>query len=345
MHIIEISRVIPNAEFVAYIRNPVELLESNYNQSIKRHSRMQKFIPPQKLESNLWGYLQNVFKNVDPSLIHLRAYDKSLMVRGNIISDLLSMLDLEAEIEDKRINPSFTFGALEFKRLCNFFELGALDPQLDVVLQGCSIGTHRYSLMHTDTFNALNEASCLQMKSFIETHQQAHLKSLLDVFEAGKQRVYIEQVADVNILKPIAEYVKKTNEGLYKKLSILLQNNTNLVIDNPIIYNVFDIEAQPLDRASLVDRHLSKHIKKFTVQQSKREKICYEMSCYFDEMDNFEYSLSFAKAAYFYNSENFTYVQHLNKLLIVSNQLNNKIDNTKEKQTRLKKIKQRFFSI
>ena len=33
---------IPNAKFIAYIRNPLETKESSYNQSVKRHFQVKK---------------------------------------------------------------------------------------------------------------------------------------------------------------------------------------------------------------------------------------------------------------------------------------------------------------
>ncbi|MFT7261331.1 MAG: hypothetical protein ACI9MS_003205, partial [Glaciecola sp.] len=38
----ELKRLIPDAKFIAYIRNPIETKESGYNQSVKRHFQVKK---------------------------------------------------------------------------------------------------------------------------------------------------------------------------------------------------------------------------------------------------------------------------------------------------------------
>ncbi|WP_025564756.1 hypothetical protein [Psychromonas sp. SP041] len=342
MHIAEISKAIPEAEFIAYIRNPIELIESNYNQSIKRHGKTQKFVPPKNLENYFWPYLHKVFNTLDVSKIHLRAYNKELMIKGSIISDLLSVLGVEAVIKDRNINPSFTFGALEFKRLCNYFELGDLDTKLDAVLQSCNIGTQHYSLMNKDTFNTLNNESCLQMKLFIEEHKQLHLIPLLNKFQKGEQRDYLRQVADFTILNLIAEHVKSKNKSLYKDLYILLKNNPNLVVDNPFIYDVFGVEPVPLNKNNLIDDALLKYINKFMIHPMKRGGVCFQMSCYFEEIGDFESSFAFAKAAYFFNPGHVNFIDHLNKLLIIFNESST---NGTRKIKLLNKIKLRLFSI
>jgi arsenate reductase-like glutaredoxin family protein len=61
--IVEIQKYIPNAEFIAYIRNPVELIESNYK-GVKRHTKINRFYPPQALDGYFWHYLEVTFKKL-----------------------------------------------------------------------------------------------------------------------------------------------------------------------------------------------------------------------------------------------------------------------------------------
>jgi hypothetical protein len=312
-------KLIPEAEFVAYIRNPVELLESNYNQAIKRHSKINKFVAPQKLENYFWPYLQKVFNSIPRQQIHLRPYEKTLMVKGNIVSDLLDVLGLVVEVEDKKINPSFTFNALEFKRLCNYFHLGPLESELDVILQTCNIGDRKYSLMPSDTFSCLNNESCVVMQAFIDKFEQFHLLALLEKFKNSAQKVIVKQQASVEDLHSIADYIKQHDHRLYNQLSNLLQQNSNLMIDNPAIYQAFSVEYSTLDKKMLIDDTLLMHINQFTVHPTKREKICYEMSIYFESVNEFKQALSFAKASCFFNPANVDFVQQLNKLLKQSN--------------------------
>ena len=44
----ELAEHVPGAKFIAYIRFELELLESNYNQAVKRHKRVVTFKSPKK---------------------------------------------------------------------------------------------------------------------------------------------------------------------------------------------------------------------------------------------------------------------------------------------------------
>ena len=198
-NIIKIQDAIPEAEFVAYIRNPVELLESNYNQSVKRHSSTKLFTTPTGINHFLWQYLTRVYNKVDNSHLHLRPFDESLMQGGNIVSDLLSILDIELTegLDNKRINPSFTFPCMEFKRLLNHFGLGELEPHLDKILQCCDIGMREYSLISPEKFEKLNSESCERMEKFISKFSLQDLTPLLNAFKHIQQRPYIKQCASL----------------------------------------------------------------------------------------------------------------------------------------------------
>ncbi|MEL0630483.1 hypothetical protein [Psychromonas aquatilis] len=344
LHIVAIHKLIPHAEFVAYIRNPVELLESNYNQSIKRNAQTQKFSAPAQFDSYLWKALPNIFKVIDSSQVYLRPYHKDLMVGGSIISDLLSVLNLECEIEDRRVNRSFTFGALELKRLLNNFDLAKLDSRLDAILQGCDIGIFEYSLMESDQFAALNHESCSKMELFIKEYEQANLVPLLKIFKANSAKPYLKQEASFDTLKEISEYIKKIDKDFYHQLRNLLLALPNLVVDNTFIYDVFDVEPQPQDKSLLLGESLLRRIKNFTIHPGKRGKVCYEMSCYFQELNDLENALSFAKAAYYFNPYQPQFTKQLNKVLIQSSRAESDKPTDTNQESHLEKIKRRLLS-
>ena len=282
---------------------------------------------------------------VDPSQMYLRSYNKNLMVGGNIVSDLLSVLQLNHDIEDKRVNASYTFGALELKRLLNHFDLGELDPTLDSILQGYDVGTSKYSLLKKETFLTLNHDSCLKMASFIEKYKQSQLIPLLKAFQAFEIKPYLSQQANFEQLKDVVDYIKKVDKTLYLDIKTLLVMSPDLVIDNVLVYEVFNVEPKPLDKESLIDSLLLNRINKFGVIPNKRGKICYELSCYFRGTGDLENGLSFAKAAYFFNPHNINFTMQLNKLLIESKRLQCGFVQKPLIGDRFKKIKQRFFPV
>lgn len=340
-HIVAIYKFIPNAEFIAYLRNPVELLESNYNQTIKRHSLVAKFKSPAKVDNFLWRYLNKVFDAIDAHNIYLRPYDRSLMVHGNIVSDLLSVIGLDKQVKDKKVNLSYTYSALEFKRLCNYFNLGALEPELDAALQACDVGDRNYSLMSAENYKRLNNESCTLMEEFIGRHNQPHLLALLQRFRDSEQKAPVSQHCDIDSLRPIVEYLQSKHRGLYDKISRLVGNHLNLVIDNTAIYEAFAKVPQKDAIEHLISDELLAHINQFTVHPSKRGKICFELACFYQKSDDLKNALMFAKGAHHFNPNNMQFVSKLNELI--------KLDNNSKRSTKAnssyKPRSQRFMKL
>lgn len=343
--IVDIEKAIPEAEFIAYIRNPVELLESNYNQGVKRHGNINKFSAPKSLDKYFWQYLTNVFKRVKANKIFLRPYDQSLMVGGNIVTDVLAVIGLELDVENKRINPSFTFSSLEFKRLLNYFELGALEPQLDVALQGCDLGTPVYSLMDKDDFERLNKQSCQAMQIFIEKYQQSHLLPLLKNFQNVDQKIFRNQNANLRELSAIAEYLHNKTRPLFYKLKALVTLHQNLLVDNPIIYEVFGVTPSPESELTEIEQNVLTHFDAFSVEKDKHGHIAYQLSCYFRSTQQWESAATFAKVAYLFNTDKMELEQHINKMLIQKNLHSNQIHLVDFQPTLRSKIKRVLKSL
>jgi len=315
--IIQIQKAIPEAEFIAYIRNPIELLESNYNQSVKRHSNTRIFSLPNVLNRFLWQHLETLYNKIDHSKLHLRPFNEQLMLGGNIVADLLSVLKLELTepLENKRINSSFTFQSMEFKRLLNYFGLGPLEQELDQILQGCDIGEREYSLIIPEQFELLNNESCDKMSDFIDKFSLQQLIPLLDSFRTTQQRPYLKQQATFGQLTEIVQYIKTSDVTLYHKLNKLVLRHPNLIIDNPIIFELFSIEPSPFDKKELIDDLLLKHINQFTVAPGKRGKICYELANFYLLQGDLTNTLMYAKAAHHFNPRNQLFIEKLNDVL------------------------------
>ena len=319
--IIQIQSAIPEAEFVAYIRNPVELLESSYNQSVKRHSNTKLFIPPKEINNFLWQYLTRVYNKIDNSKLHLRPFDEALMQGGNIVADLLSALNVELTevIENKRINPSFTFQSLEFKRLLNHFGLGSLEQGLDKILQRCEIGEREYSLIPPDKFKRLNNEGCKAMAEFIDKFTLSGLKPLLNAFKLTQQRPYTPQTITLLQLTEILDYIKESDAGLHYKLQKLVHLHSNLIVDNVLIFELFSVENTLLNKSELIDSLLLKHINQFNVAPIKRGKICYELASFYLLQNDLSNALIYAKAAHYFNPKNKMFIEKLNEILRLIN--------------------------
>lgn len=116
---------------LAYFRHPLESLVSNHNQSIKRHYSTQTldaFLYKQVGVLNR-GVSGQVFfdwvKLFGRDAVSVRPYLASCFVKGQIEQDFIQRLGIEGwsawrfKRNRDRINTSYTYGALEIKRLLN----------------------------------------------------------------------------------------------------------------------------------------------------------------------------------------------------------------------------------
>ncbi len=317
--IVDIHKAIPEAEFIAYVRNPVELLESNYNQGIKRHGFIEKFKAPKFLDKYFWQYLTGVFEKVNAKKIFLRPYDERLMVDGNIVSDLLKVVGIDLIVEDKRVNSSYTLASLEFKRLLNSFSLGSLELKVDSALQGCKVGFANYSLMDQASFKRLNKQSCHSMQIFIDKYKQVHLISLLKLFQNAEQKPFRQQEVSFDDLSAICEYMYKKNRLVFKQLKALISLHNNLLIDNSALYSLFNVKFSPEYLLNDKDKKLLKHFDYFTIREEKHEIVACELSRYFSLKDDWVNAVLFAKIAFSKNPKNKKFQQQLNRVLIKTN--------------------------
>lgn len=322
-NIVALHQAIPNAEFVAYVRNPVELLESNYNQSVKRHSQTQQFTPPTSLDHYLWNYLSTLFERLPPEQLWLRPYHSTLFVNGNIVADLLDLLGTQLSIEQcqtrEHINPSFTFPALEFKRLVNHFPLGALESELDVALQDCSIGLKAYSLMAAESYQRLTQQNIKLMQAFIEKYQQAQLKDLLNTFLKAQQKTIVShQNISLTQLQAVSVFIQNKYQPIYQRLSALIALHPNLIIDNPIIYQVFGLESNDSDFS--MDQDLLKTASQFAIHDNNKHKVLNDLAAYFLTSGEFNKAVDFAQAGYQLSAKTNADKTRLNQVLIQCNQ-------------------------
>jgi hypothetical protein len=172
-------------EVFAYFRHPLESLISNHNQSIKRHYStltLDDFLYKQVGVNNR-GVNGQVFfdwqKLLKDDQLTIRPYYFPTFHKGRIELDFLQQIGIDGwsakrfKLQKRKINTSYTEGALEIKRLLN----GVLNPEknresivIDRVLQGYSdksnnkLGTAKKQAINTAVFKAISERYQHSMK-------------------------------------------------------------------------------------------------------------------------------------------------------------------------------------
>jgi hypothetical protein len=155
-HMVVLKKLIPNVCFIAYLRNPIEIIESNYNQGVKRAGFSHTINLASFNTMPHVNYLLDYVDNVDKESLILRFYEVSFNGTASLIDDVLTLLEVDGvEVAKKSVNNSYHFEALEVKRWLNNFHLGALENKIDHALQSFNIGQAKFSLIPPDRYEQI----------------------------------------------------------------------------------------------------------------------------------------------------------------------------------------------
>ncbi len=246
IHMEELIKSIPNVKFIAYLRNPLELIESNYNQGVKRKQTIKPLYVSETLQFKTINHISRLLDNTPSLNISIRPYDKNLFVGGNIINDLLSIIDIQAQnIDNKVVNSSYSLQALEFKRMANHFKLGRVDVKLDRVLQGYRQGDINYSLIPPERFNHLKSSLLSQLDIFISRHKLDNLKCFRESVAQSAQRTVKQQHITAKEIARVGNYIQQTDSKLFDTLKKLAVWQNKFILPNHAYYNFFEVQCPP----------------------------------------------------------------------------------------------------
>tara|TARA_Y100001956_G_scaffold78101_1_gene89368 strand:- start:703 stop:2529 length:1827 start_codon:yes stop_codon:yes gene_type:complete len=233
----EIAIKIPNAIFVAYIRFDLGKVESNYNQSVKRHGEGELFKPPANPHSQGLKFLERYIRAYGEERFLMRAYGNSCFRKGNIIDDFLFCLNVNSEefgdiAGSSVVNSGYSLEGLEFKRWFNKFEEAELQHVLDRFLQQqSSTGTVNFSFLSTDDFDALKKIFLKELERFcyrFKVHNSSQLINESKEMRQRKPRIQHLGLSEfVNLSHDLIDYDANSLKGLHK----FVERLENLKID------------------------------------------------------------------------------------------------------------------
>lgn len=237
----DIERELPEAEFVVYVRDPVELLESNYNQSVKRHDETKAFVAPAAFRPGIFVQLERLLKADRAPRLVVRPYGDGLFTGGDIVGDLLSVLRAprDAAALPRRVNASYTLDALEFKRHANHFELGPLQPVIDRTLQAYGVGQRDYSLVPPEQFRAMREACVTQLDRLLATRELEELRPLREQLVHRPQRTFVHQAVSRAQLFAVADHLEANEPETFEHLRARVRRAPGRDVPNPEFYARF----------------------------------------------------------------------------------------------------------
>ncbi len=230
-----------NVEFIVYLRNPINFIESDYNQRIKRHSHSKALSPSLNIGFGVLLQIDRMLQAENKPKLIIRPYANSCFEGGSLISDVLSAAKIDLSVKvDPIINTSYSFEALEFKRHCNHFHLSEhLEAQLDCLLQGYSTGDKSYSLIAPETYQKYTNEILTQFDNIVDKHNLLGLSEFRLSLRDTKPKPYRFQSVSAQQLVDVVEYVKVENKALYNKLKDLIAEKAFIILPNNTFYQCF----------------------------------------------------------------------------------------------------------
>jgi hypothetical protein len=206
----ELIKYFPQAKFIAYIRFPLDVIESSYNQAVKRHSEVHALGLPKEPNAYHLVLLENMLKKYGLDKFVIRYYEKAMLVDGDIVSDFANVLGVEGvSATSNLINTSYTFEALELKRWLNLFMPVNCQHRVDRFLQSYSNGITVYSLIKPTLYEYYQTWFAGKLTDFFSKYPIEDSQKYLAQIEQANQRPYILQNMSIESFdKIVAEMVK-----------------------------------------------------------------------------------------------------------------------------------------
>ncbi|MGB0177544.1 MAG: hypothetical protein ACPF9D_10285, partial [Owenweeksia sp.] len=185
----------PRARFILYLRQPLQNMESYYNQAVKRNRKTEKF-SVQNIDYARFKRLERYIEYCGNSSLLVRYYQPRCFKGGSLISDFLQNLDipLSGDGFDPVINPSYSLSALEFKRRVNHVAISKYaDYQLDKTLQKFPGGRKKFSLTPPDIYERYLREIIEKLNTLFKKHSLPGFESFLSELADERPRPYASQ--------------------------------------------------------------------------------------------------------------------------------------------------------
>ncbi len=224
-----IAEQLDDCVIVYYLRNPLEIIESLYNQSVKRHFNTSKIFLPKNPQFPQLRKITELMKGPYRDKAQVRYYGREFWESGDLVVDFLQSLglcssDLGGQKSEK-VNLSYTLEGLEFKRLFNRIPEQHIHRKLDVFLQGLEYGERDYSFIDESVFNSYRSDAVKRFKLILSDSSES--KKFLDSVQTSQPRPYKTQQLSFEALTDILGILKHTDRKLFNQLLISCLSSVN----------------------------------------------------------------------------------------------------------------------
>ena len=236
----DLLSVFPHAKFIVYIRFPLDVIESSYNQAVKRHAEVKAFGIADEPQAYHLRLLELMIDKYSIEHFIIKFYSNSMFIKGDIICDFLSILGIENEPETKIVNSSYTFESLEVKRWLNQFLQPEYQERVDRFLQAADEGANSYSLINPRRFKYYQEHFLEKLVTFFEKHQVEKSEEYLDEIKLKQQNTFLPQQLKNKEFKYLMSKLAIYDKGMIYGLSRWAKSHSSLIIKRPEFVNILN---------------------------------------------------------------------------------------------------------
>lgn len=228
---IDLKLHIPDAKFIAYLRNPMEIKESSYNQSVKRHFQQRILNVGRSKQLPYMDRFVNYVNEYGTDDLILRLYGSRYFKNGSIVSDILNQLGVELDIDLPLVNRSYQFEALEFKRWFNQFEFEQYQVMVDRALQNYNLGSSNYSLIPTQKYKDDSRYYSQLIKDYSVNLSVNSLDPLVEDMQEASPNCYLKQELTQDAFLSVCHFLQATLKVDYYRLTLSVSKSEKIEND------------------------------------------------------------------------------------------------------------------
>lgn len=296
----QLNQKIVNANFIIYLRDPLAVFESGYNQTVKRAGNISPIIQSESIQFQTLNNIDQIISSDKEIKINLRPYHDELFIGGTLINDFLTTINMPLiNPINEKINPSYCFEALEFKREFNKNLKQPLGSSLDKALQGFTKGTREFSLINPDFYKKIRERLNTEVNDFIKKHSLFHLKNFALLLKKEPQKTFKPQTVRLKDFELITNFLREKKPNLYLNLQKHISESNYSQCDEFVESMQLKIASNKLNLNEIDLKELLKLIN--SPKKIGNAQFCKEIGVFLEKNNMIEPALAFMEAAYKFN--------------------------------------------
>ncbi|WOT06318.1 hypothetical protein [Shewanella youngdeokensis] len=287
-------------EFIVYLRDPVEQIESGHNQGVKRHRVKSELHIPLDFRFAQIDYLEQILASNKRIKLNIRPYDVTLFHGGSILSDLLYEIGCNAKVPHvARVNQSYCYQAHEFKRIANHFPIDNFESKLDKILQSYQGETPVFSKIKPERYSDLKQSVTSRLERFVDAHSELnYLSTWVDIVKLSPQKPYTERALTQEELQSVVEYIKQQSLAVFELLKHCIAKHPDLLLPNEHFYQCFNVVPEKSTEITGIDNYTLLAKKLLSNKNGQSADVLREVALHFERCGDLGNAQKFMEVAH-----------------------------------------------